>query len=446
MFGGVAGLVLLAAGFIWGLPYYRSVRESKEAWSIYQQAGLPVKADDIFHSDKPDHVSPILEEIESIRKDPTILELHWQGEPYSDEVKYSARFFTQIHFRGHSLWKENKWNLPESKLVDIHRFCTDPRTQKTLSLLREAARYDYRNGMNDWEFHGAWLPDGQDKGREYLKYLLIDQSRIAKDDPSKGNEIFQTLLLIIKMEDLLVQGYTYSHYEERLEHCVEAFKAWMRFDRAYGTPSNLIDDLSNCMNPRKEEEIWLKCHDRERVFDLGHTQQYYDHASDMSEYSRSSKTWKSFISVKIPDMKRKSFERIDAIQDYSFFLRQSFATRGVTSHHLQAAREKDKIFKERNENGVLFMPPYHEIYIRYYHELMMWHEILLTGLAINSYADANGFLPKSLDDLVPGYLPSAPQDRFPIEAPRALKYVVQGNVFELRSTFSEIAFLGRRTR
>ena len=179
---------------------------------------------------------------------------------------------------------------------------------------------------------------------------------------------------------------------------------------------------------------------------MGHTQQYYDHASDMSEYSRSSKTWKSFISVKIPDMKRKSFERIDAIQDYSFFLRQSFATRGVTSHHLQAAREKDKIFKERNENGVLFMPPYHEIYIRYYHELMMWHEILLTGLAINSYADANGLLPKSLDDLVPGYLPSAPQDRFPIEAPRALKYVVQANVFELRSTFSEIAFLGRRTR
>ena len=92
------------------------------------------------------------------------------------------------------------------------------------------------------------------------------------------------------------------------------------------------------------------------------------------------------------------------------------------------------------------MPPYYEIYIKGYHELLMWHEILKAGLAVNSYADAHGELPKSLDDLVPDHLPSVPKDRFPIEAPQNLAYEVQGDRFSLRSSFKNISFEGRRTK
>ena len=445
--GCVAALVLLAVVIIWVVPYYRSKREVREAISIYQKAGLPVSREDIFHKDEPDHVTPILEEIGSIRDDPKILELRKQGEPYSDDVKYSIRRFTHIHFRGvNDLWRDKRWICSDEKLGHIQKFCADPRTQKALSLLREAARHDYRNGLNDGEFHGAWLPRDQDNGREYMKYLLIDQSRIAKGDPSKSREISQTLLLILKMEELLVQGYTFTHYLERNEHCIEAFKDWMRFDRTYGTPADLIDDFSGCMRPQKEEEIWLMCHDRERIFGRGHSQRYYDDLSIMWEHSRKPETWKSFLSVKIPYMLHKSFERIDTNQDHSFFLRHVFATRGVSPNHFNAAMEVDQKFRERNENGgPLFMPPYYEIYIKSYHELMMWHEILTVGLAVNSYADAHGVLPISLDDLVPDYLPSVPKDRFPIDAPQSLTYEVHGNLFNLRSSFEKISFEGRRT-
>lgn len=439
---------MCAALIIWGVPYFRSKQELNEASSLYQKAGLPVRKDEIFHAEKPDHVTPILEELGRIRDDPRILDLLRQGEPYSDEVKYSARSFAHIHFSGdYNLWRDKKWICSDEKLVHIQRFCADHRTQKALSLICEAARYDYRNGQNDWQFHGAHLPDGQDKGRDYLNYLLIDQSRIARDDPSKSREIFQTLLLIIKMEELLVQGYTFTHYQERREHCVDAFKDWMRFDRKYGTPADLIAPFFQCMNPRKEEEIWLNCHDRERIFGGGYSQRYYDDISIMSAYSRKPQTWKSFLSVKVPYMGRKSFERIDSYRDYSYFLKQVLSTRGVSPHHLQAATEVDERFKERNRNGgPLFLPPYYELYIKSYHELMMWHEILKAGLAVNSYADAHGVLPNSLDDLVPGYLPSVPQDRFPIDAPQSLTYEVHGNQFNLRSSFKGISFEGRRTK
>ena len=448
VFGCVSGLVLLAALVIWVIPYYRSVRELKDAISRYQKAGLPVRKDEVFNSNAPDHVSPILEELWKIRHDPKVFELLKRGEPYSDEVKYSARMFTRIYFAGSDSlsWKE-PWDCPKEKLVYVQRFCADHRTQHALSLLREAARYDYRNGTHDSVFHGVWLPNGQDTGREYLPYLLIDQNRIAGEDPSKSHDIFQTLMLKFKIENLLIQGYTFTHYEERVNQCVEAFKEWMHFDRIYGTPADLIDELSHCMNPQKEEEIWLKCHDNERISGMGYTQKYCNIFSEMDIYSRSSPTWKSWITVKMPFLLRKPFRQIAGSQDYSFFLRRVLATRGVTARHLQAAEEIDEMFHMRNEHGgVLFMPPYYELYIKSYHELMMWHEILMTGLAVNSFADAHGYLPESLDDLVPAYLPTVPQDRFPIEAPQKLAYQVDGEVFDLRSSAKDIFFRGRRTR
>jgi hypothetical protein len=448
IFGCVAALVLLAVVIIWVVPYYRSKQEVREAISIYQKAGLPVIREEIFHKDVPDHVTPILEEIGKIRDDPKILELLRKGEPYADELTYSKRWFTQTHFKKtNGLRREKKWNCPDEKLSHIQKFCADPRTRKALSLLREAARHDFRNGQNDAEFHGAWLPRDQDNGREYLTYLLIDQSRIARDDPSKSRDIFLTLLLSLKMENLLVQGYTFTHYLERHEHCIDAFNDWMRFDRAYGTPADLIDDFSKCMSPKKEEEIWLKCHDCNRSSGIGCSYRYCEDISKMMEYDRKPQTWRSFMSVKMPYMLRNSFLPIKSNQDHSFFLKQALSTRGVSQNHFKAAVEVDQRFKDRNKNeGPLFLPPCYEIYIESYHELMMWHEILKAGLAINSYADAYGVLPKSLDDLVPSYLPSVPQDHFPIDAPQPLIYEAHGNFFNLKSSFKNISFKGRRTK
>ena len=426
----------------WALPNQRSRDALRQASQAFGEQGLPTRRHELFDPGQADHVTPILRKLYEIHRMPLQLEslqpIHRKRHSPQHAVHRICRnHMSDSRAYAHQYSEEDKQVLRE--------YVSVPEIREALDLIGEATKHSHRNGSRDYVFHGPNLPRDQYRGTRFLQCLLAHEHELAKTDPSRSPVLFDALLLELKMSNLLVQGYTLSHYSDRLTRYRNVFAVWMHLDRVYGTDPAARASLGELIDEVGETELWLKCHDGTRLGGLSPSYLSIEHDRLWSDYESRGKPMAEFFSFRVPHLRRQMRKQSEEDQEYALYLNGMMKTRGVSARHHEAAIAMDALFAENFEQGHLFLPPYMASWIKDYHQLMAWHELMKVGLAVNAYADDHQQLPDRLERLVPEYLDEVPCDRFPIGEGNPLIYEVWGEVFVLKSVEGDIDFRGRRT-